>query len=513
VLQDERVRMGSGRTVLVLSVATALLLCLAITHQSLWIDEAFTTAFTAPSSVRHLIEAILREKSSEAQMPLYNIYIWAWAKLFGISEYALRTSNIPFAVMLTAALGWTSYHVFRRPFLWAAFCLSPFVVFYMNEARPYVAVMGCAAVSTGALLAYFADRPRYASVAPWFCVLALVLGCGIHMLAAFLAPVLMIYAVLTIRDQKLDSKSVLRDWSKPLLVSLPLLLVLGAYYAWTILTGIGGTRGSPGLGNIAFAAWEFAGFAGLGPPRNQLRVAPSVRTLIPYWPWLAIGVLACVAAVGIVIARLRDRRGQQPNWNLLLSVLAGMAMLVALAVVARFEFWGRHLSVFFPGLVFAAIQITSDGSVRGWLRSLGPVALLLLMVAWGVSDARLLSQPQYYKDDYRSAAAFALDEARRTGGTVVWAADPVGGRYYGIDLGSPELDVDWPVKGKGVFGSDWTDGQIEEYLASHAGTGEVILVLSKPDVYDKKGAWGRAVRHSHAPRIGSANSFEIYAFK
>ena len=37
------------------------------------------------------------------------------------------------------------------------------------------------------------------------------------------------------------------------------------------LTGVNKTVGNPGLLNLAFVAYEFLGFQGLGPPRNELR--------------------------------------------------------------------------------------------------------------------------------------------------------------------------------------------------------------------------------------------------
>lgn len=444
-------------------------------------------------------------------MPVYNVYIWAWSRLFGAGEFALRASNVPFVLMLSAALGWTSYRVFRRPLLWVVFCFSPFVVFYMNEARPYIAVMGCAAVSTGTLLAYFADRPRYATTAPWLCLASFVLGCGMHMLAAFLVPVLAIHATLAVQRDRLDWRAVWRDWKTPVMTSLPLLFALACYYAWTILNGIGGTRGSPGIGNIAFAVWEFAGMAGLGPPRNQLRAAPDLRTLMPYALWSSVGIVALGAALVALTARRRDAGARRPDWALVEALVAGGAALIVLAVAAHFEFWGRHLSVFFPGLVFATIQMVGDGPALGRRRGFDGAALTLLVVVWLLSNVRLIADPRYSKDDYRAAATAALDEAARTGGAIAWAADPVGARYYGVDLRSPRLDVDWPVKGRGVYASSWSAGQVSSYLAAHQSRG-AILVLSKPDLYDRRGAWSAAVRGRHARRIASANSFNVYTF-
>ena len=518
--EDEAPDTGRGRAVLIFSLGMALLLCLAITRQSLWIDEAVTAWYAAQSGLGHLVGTVLKTRKSEAQMPLYILYIWAWARAFGTGEYALRASNIPFAWLFTAALAWTSYHVFRRPLMWVVFCLSPFLIYYMNEARPYVAVMACAAVSTGALLAYNADRERYGAVAPWVCLCALVLGFGIHMLAGFLVLTLLIYAWVASREKHLGRRAVLRDWSRPLAVSLPLFLVLVAYYGWTVLAGAGGKRGSPGLGNIVFAGWEFIGLAGLGPPRNQLRAFPSFQTVAPYWPWLTLGILGGAAVLGTIAARLRTQRRGRPSWSLALALAAGIALMVLLANVVRFEFWGRHLAVFYPGIVFVVLEATRGVPTRRWLRVLEPAALAVLTIAWVISDARLIELSRYYKDDYRFATAFALGEAKRTGGSVLWAADPLGGGYYGIELDGHASGVAWPVRGHGLSAINWSDGEVRSFMASREGKGEegedggeLILVLSKPETYDRQGAWTAAAARMGAHKIAEANTFDIYALK
>ena len=130
-------------------------LCLALTRQSLWIDEAVTAWMASRQSVWSVLAEITNSqhiKVSEPYMPFFYIYIWAWARVFGTSEFALRASNIPFAIVLVTTFGWTSLRVFNRPFLWAVFGLSPFIWFYINEARPYIAVMACSAISLAALL-------------------------------------------------------------------------------------------------------------------------------------------------------------------------------------------------------------------------------------------------------------------------------------------------------------------------------------------------------------------------
>src|ERR1041384_4073472 len=76
------------RIVVLLMLATSLLLCVAITNQSLWIDEAVIAYFASYDRLTNLFVMLTNLRTSDPQMPLYILYLWGWAKLFGTSEYA-----------------------------------------------------------------------------------------------------------------------------------------------------------------------------------------------------------------------------------------------------------------------------------------------------------------------------------------------------------------------------------------------------------------------------------------
>ena len=185
-----------GKIVVGLWLLISALLCLSITRQSLWIDEGVTAWLASQPNLGSLFKTLGSLATSESQMPLYVLYAWAWAKLFGTSEIALRASNLPFGLLFLGALAWSSWRVFGRPFLWVIFGFSPFIWYYMNEARPYVAMMAFAAFALAAWLAYYHDPMRFRKSAPWACLVAIFLACGFHMLATFLIPVLGIFALV-----------------------------------------------------------------------------------------------------------------------------------------------------------------------------------------------------------------------------------------------------------------------------------------------------------------------------
>src|SRR5438270_7602376 len=88
---------------------------LAITRQSLWMDEGFTVWFASHKSMADFFSALLGSPGStgDPQLLFYMLYMWGWVKIFGQSELALRGANIPFALLLLGTLGWASQRFLR----------------------------------------------------------------------------------------------------------------------------------------------------------------------------------------------------------------------------------------------------------------------------------------------------------------------------------------------------------------------------------------------------------------
>ena len=151
-----------------------LTITLAITRQSLWIDEGFTIWFVSRTTFRSFFHSLIGPPPGDAQQLFYLSYMWGWVKIFGRSEVALRAANIPFFLLLIGSAAWASRRLLHRPYLWVLFCLSPFVWFYLNEARPYAAVTAFSMVALVALLAYVLRPGEHDSLAPWCCLIALL---------------------------------------------------------------------------------------------------------------------------------------------------------------------------------------------------------------------------------------------------------------------------------------------------------------------------------------------------
>ena len=214
-----------------LIVLGTLLLCLGVSGVSLWIDEGFSVQLADQTSLTAWARTLRAMRGSEPQMPGYLLYLWAWARIFGIGEWALRLANVPWAVMFTASLGWGAECVLNIRRAWLIVCLSPFLWFYMNEARPYAMVMGISMITTIAVVAYAMDPLRFPH-APWWAMVSLLVLWSIHMLTIVLAPslLLFIYAMRSV-----SIKQFMKHWLLPVVVTAPGFVCLAAYYLYTLL--------------------------------------------------------------------------------------------------------------------------------------------------------------------------------------------------------------------------------------------------------------------------------------
>ena len=325
-------------------------------------------------------------------------------KLWGTSELALRAANIPFAIVLVAAVCWASARCFERALRVDVLSLSPFVWFYMNEARPYMAVMSFSAVAIVAVLAYLMDHVITGYSLRGVSLVALLLAWGSHIVAAFLFPSLVFLIAAMAKQDPALRQGFLKDWLPASLFCLPGFVALGTFTCGPLPTAWI-SPGKPGGANLAFVLYEFLGFAGLGPPRNELRERLQPYMAAHYWPSLLICGAAAVA-VGWLWSYVRPNRIAR---NLAGSFVVGIAIALTVSRVAHLRLLGRHVAMFFPMLLILAFS----GKARYISAALTAVAII-----WGISDARLVLLPRYAKDSYRAASSISMARARLVGGDI-----------------------------------------------------------------------------------------------
>jgi hypothetical protein len=148
---------------------------LPISSQSLWIDEGISTWFAFQETFADVIRTIKNTKGAEALMPGYVIYMWAWVKAFGISEFNLRLSNLPFVtIVLLLFVKLPVNRVFKNTLVLLT-CFSPLLWVYLNELRSYVSLFAFSAIIlTGFLYYVYGDSPSKIKIGPYLAVFGLL---------------------------------------------------------------------------------------------------------------------------------------------------------------------------------------------------------------------------------------------------------------------------------------------------------------------------------------------------
>jgi len=456
----------------VLAAACALSVSvIAISGESYWIDEASTVWHASHVAIGEWWRGLVGQASSDTQMPIYMLYVWVWQKVFGHGEVWMRAANVPWLVLGLVGAAWCRRHVL------ALATVSPFLWYYLNEARPYAMQIGASMLIAGALwrLAQgqregaFGDSRRE----------SLALAFGITMLAgSSLLGMVWAGGALVVTWFVLGRSKVselLAGGRTVWLVTGVVLCALGAYYAFTLTLGArAASMGGPGVTNLLFVGYELLGFSGLGPGRVDLR-SSGVVALKPYLiPLTVYGVLVLLVMLSAARA-LSDHRHSRMAVRVGV-VLAGVAgCLFAVGVVTRFRVLGRHYAPLLP----ATLICLSVGLGALWERR-STVARTIVVAFAAMSLVSCLSlrlAQRHARDDYRGAAAIALESVGR-GDVVWWSADKIAGQYYGLSMvlpGAPARDHSaWAVLNPSPEALD--------QLAVPQ-----IIVVSKPDLFDNHG--------------------------
>lgn len=146
-----------------------------LTFDSLWLDESYQTMvdaygqalpdftqaptkaykfeFAPPSSVNDVLKQF--RKVDMLCPPLHAVLLNRWMKVFGETDAAIRSLSVLSSVLAVAVLYWVVFVLFGRRtafFSGMIHALSPFDIYYAQEARMYSLLVLGACVSFGSLL-------------------------------------------------------------------------------------------------------------------------------------------------------------------------------------------------------------------------------------------------------------------------------------------------------------------------------------------------------------------------
>ena len=404
--------------------AAGLLLRLPSFSDSLFADELGTYFVVTGHSFGQVIDLA---RNDQLNPPLYLMVAWVMKELLGDSAQALRLVSLlsgTAVIPLTYLLGLCT--VGRRAALCGAalVALSPFLIFYSTEARPYALLVLLDLVSTLALL-----RALDAGGFRWWALYA----------ASSCAAVYTHY---------------------------PAVFVLAAQFGWAFWTRPGARRALLAanlLAALAYIPWlpALEHHTSSTAVQTISNVHPfvlgAVRTDVLHWaighPFIALGdlpgaaglaLLAAGAVLGLIgagwaVARQRQRGAlPRPRSSTVLIVLLALAAPVGAALysaIGNSVFLPRNLIGSLPALAVAVGMLVT--SPRGALR-IGAVALVVAGLAIG---AVKMLEATYQRPDYQGQASYV----ERTGSPadpVIEAPDPLAsGPFTGFEAALRQVSI------------------------------------------------------------------------
>lgn len=363
-------------------------------HQSLWLDEVLTVLNSKTS-----LFLLLTDPAVDPNIPPLYYLLIHFILPFGQSEVLLRLPSVMVGTLSIPIL----YEVVRR---WAGgraalisagvLTLSPFHVWYSQEARPYGLLLFLALASLW-FLQNLLGRPDSKSLAAGF----LVCAAGAfytHTVALPFLGVLGLYVLLVTPRRDLAG----RAWLAVILI----LLLAPAVYRLAMLPPDASANPHYQFqpAHLAYALWAFGTGFSLGPNLVELRtqgLASVARGILVVGPVVAVMLTLLVA--GTAHLWRVDRR----LFCILVAMLAlpiGFAAIGSVLTVHPFNV--RYAITAFPayvaliGIGAAALPSYARAGVLG--------ALLLVSVT---SLVNYYDNPRYQREDTRAAVGFLNSQA------------------------------------------------------------------------------------------------------
>jgi mannosyltransferase len=464
--------------------------------QSFWSDEGNSAALATRS-----LAQISQDAANDIHPPLYYWLLHIWSRAFGVSEVALRSLSALIGVLLVLIIAELGRLLFNDAVgLGAGFvaALSPFQVYYSQEARMYILVALEAAVAV-ALFWWFVtredlrlplpgqrgNRPRLLPFSGQLLVLVWAAGLYTHYAFPLIIALSSGLYVIWLITSRLRGRVLWRLGRWLLLLGLS----LGLYAPWlptavrqlSVWPGVDASvgvaeqvrtliltlvLGPAGDSRFTVAALVLFALALLGALPWALHDG-IIRTGSARVDWLRLFLpLGLLLAPALMILSLGLFSGSYLKFVLIGS--PALAVLVARAALGPTEWLLRTAPLVPPpqplGITAISLPRTPpDGSLVRTLGALG-WPLIVFSLAGGLSTAtlnRYFNDPAVARDDYRGIAQFVV--ATGQGSDAILLSAPGQGEvfeyYYKGDLPTYALPQQRPLD------VEDTSAQLEALLA------------------------------------------------
>ena len=488
-----------------------------IGYQSLWSDEGNSAALAS----RPLIQ-IARDASHDIHPPLYYWLLRSWTMIFGTSEAALRSLSALLGVLLVLCIAHLGRCMHNKAVgLVAAFfaAISPFQVYYSQEARMYILLALEAAVAVLSFWWYIAHedqsmppegsaegakRAGWVSISGLALIVAWVAGLYTHyafpLMIALLTALYLAWVIATQRRAPASAR--LLCWG------LLLLLTFVAYLPWLFVTirQIATWPGVTALARLGDAVRNLSSMLALGPSAAGWMQAMWLGLL------LGLAILGSLPwSAGALRSGPRSRALKALAWITPVAWLLAPIVMILLLELVR-EAYLKFLLIASPAMVL--LQARGVLAPANWLNrgpspsttsepepphgfpvrnALGVIwvcaALVLVGATSGLTLARYYNDPAAARDDYRGIAEF-IQATARPGDAVLLHAPGQSEvfRYYykgdlpvyplprqrPMDFAATEQDLQSLLDHRKVYALYWAteeadpDGLLQKWLDSRS---------------------------------------------
>jgi mannosyltransferase len=439
-----------------------------ISSQSIWWDEGYTYLLVRDIEKEGVIKCVTdptpmaQYSNSDKAQPLYAALTTLVPQSLG-PEIRIRAISL-IASILTIMAFWMFLGVQElgneERYAGLVFVsLSPFLIFYSQEGRPYTLVM-----LWFMLFLWLANKNRRdLSAVSFVAIPALTLLIGItHFMLLFAVAAVFIYKLWELRHEKQLVRWIVMIFLSGI-ATLP-----GLYLAW-IQKGFT-SPGEISVYRYAYALYGFLVGFSFGPPTYELHLKSFPPILREYWE--AIVSVACVGGLAVLMGAIKAIR-EKRNFVIIVPALV-VILITGFAVATHIPLNPRHFLSVFP--FFVVLIALGTGWSRSALTRLVFVAsVCLLMLA---SLYNYYFRAEYQKEDNRGAAEFVTDHARKGDNVYVAVRPPFLVYYHGAAA---------------VLSLSRGDQEFFDSLSTSS-HGSKWVVLSRPWEFDPNGEKERLLR-------------------
>ena len=439
-----------------------------------WIDEG-QTYFVLHASWEKLLKSVHFRGDAVSGMPLFFLFESLWCRIFGFSEFAMRSINLLMIPPLLIGAGKLLQSKKLPQWMVVFFAVNPVLLSYMNEARPYVAVFVCG-LWCFLFLLRGGEKGMSQRDAVWF-FFCFWIGCALHMMFVFMGAAYLSMLIWMKYRGLLRFREQIRVWAW----WISAFLLLSAHYFRFLLNAPEVNAEKPmAAKSILQIVYFFSGLNGLGWSRNALRcmnLDMNVRIVVETG-------LFILSAMVIAVCCIRRKIVLNPRILLpTICIASSLLLFIGSNVVLKTRFWERHVIYLLPGYILVVVMVCRElwSPPRSLVGRTASGCFLTLLVISGIN---IILLDYYQKDDYRGAAEFSRSF---NADHILFQGDAITFRYYGLEGAWAETEAkieDEPLEGN--VNISLASPEMMRVIARRL-NGRSLLILSEKKEFDKYG--------------------------